>query len=116
MARAHYSSTLSSLRVRVRMQTKGGERTVVEQAAVTPEESKPTAAESEMPDAAGPALRLKITSRVEEVRRALAGATKDPTVTVDLYDIWGLQTTGHKDRPMLKVQASRRRACCGLLR
>jgi hypothetical protein len=103
IARARYSPMLSSLRMRVRTQTKGGERAVAEDAAVTSEETKPTEAETEARGVAEPAPRLKNTSFVEEIRRALAEAKKDPTVTADLLnDIRALLPTGlEASRPSL---------------
>ncbi len=70
----------------VRTQTEGGERAVAEDAAVTSEETKPTEAETEARVVAEPAPRLKNTSFFEEMRRALAEAKKDPTVTPDLLN------------------------------
>ncbi len=105
IARAHYSPMLWSLRMRVRTQTKGGERAVAEDAAVTSEETKPTEAETEVRGFAEPALRLKNARFFEEMRRALAEAKKDPTVTADLLnDIRALQTT---DRQSTSLEAPR---------
>ncbi len=104
--------------MRVRMQSKGGEGTVAEDAAVTSEETKPTEAENEVRGVAEPAPRLKNTSFFEEIRRALAEAKKDPTVTADLLnDIRALQTTGRAGRPILKAQTSKHRVHpCGMFR
>ncbi len=96
--------------MRVQMQSKGGEGTAAEDAAVTSEETKPTEAETEVRGVAEPAPRLKNTSFFEEIRRALAEAKKDPTVTPDLLnDIRALQPTGRAGRQIVKVQASKHR-------
>ncbi len=96
--------------MRVRTQTEGGERAVAEDAAVTSEETKPTEAETEVRGVAEPAPRLKNTSLREELRRALAEAKKDPTVTAELLnDIRTLQTTGRAGRQIVRVQASKHR-------
>ena len=51
--------------MRVRTQTKGGERAVAEDAAVTSEKTKPTEAETEVRGVAEPAPRLKNASFFE---------------------------------------------------
>ncbi len=100
------------------MQTKGGERAAAEDAAVTSEETKPTDAETEVRGVAEPAPRLKKTSFFEEIRRALAEAKNDPTVTADLLnDIRALQPTGRQGRGIPKAQASKHRVHpCGRFR
>ncbi len=96
--------------MRVRTQTKGGERAAAEDAAVTSEETKPTEAETEVRGVADPAPRLKNTSFFEEIRRALAEAKKDPTVTADLLnDIRALQTIGRGTKQIVIRQASKHR-------